>query len=163
MTAMRIRLRVCTVIVWFERCGRDGKDEIGDGRAGHWALRVFPDSFSGCVQTLRKDIHVQVDKNEDGHILCHPLASTTDQDATMTSLLFSDSTWTTESALTTPPKVSDDGAQLELTGNDRTDWWHTLDVNSTDGAVYGFTKIITKEGWEISVDLKVDITQQVSG
>jgi hypothetical protein len=80
----------------------------------------------------------------------------------MTSLLFSDSKWTTESVLTTPPKVSEDGAQLELTGNDRTDWWHTLDVNSTDGVVYGFTKAITKEGWEISVDLKADITQQVS-
>jgi hypothetical protein len=63
---------------------------------------------------------------------------------------------------TVTPKISSDGAAITLSTNDNSVWYRTPAWEARTGVVYGFETEITKEGFEVSVDIdNVNLKQQV--
>jgi hypothetical protein len=62
---------------------------------------------------------------------------------------------------TVPPKISSDGTSITLSTNDKSDWYRTPAWEARTGVVYGLETEVTKEGFEVSVDIDVGFKQQV--
>lgn len=77
----------------------------------------------------------------------------------MTTIPFDDARWSFRSKPTHEPEITSD--KLVFTNNPKTDWWRTLERDSTDGLAYGF-EVELGSGIEISVELNVKHKDRVS-
>jgi hypothetical protein len=62
---------------------------------------------------------------------------------------------------TVTPKVSSDGTSMTLSTNDKSDWYRTPAWEARTGVMYGLETEVTKEGFEVSVEIDVIFNQQV--
>jgi hypothetical protein len=63
---------------------------------------------------------------------------------------------------TVAPKISSDGTSITVSTNDNSVWYRTPAWEARTGVVYGLETEVTKEGFEISVDIDdADLKQQV--
>ena len=77
-----------------------------------------------------------------------------------TPVSFADPRWSLTNS-SQKPKVSSDGAELQLLTEPGTDWWRVPERDSSDGVLYSFTRPVG-EGFEVSVELSIAHQAQVS-